>query len=276
MTIVIHAKSYDVCLMTTLIKNIRYFPVKGLAGIDLPCVQLTAGQALPQDRRFALALGSTPIDQAEGEWMAKTFFLMLARNEKLATLETAYDQESEILTVSRKGRQVSRGKLTDTIGRAMIEEFFDAYMGDEARGRPKVIEGTPERPMSDIDSAVVSLINLASVRDIERITGKPVNPNRFRGNIMFEGETPWIEHDWIDQDIQIGDVRLNIFKRTRRCAATEVNPETAARDMSLLKALKMGFEHTDCGVYARVEIGGLVSEGDIIIPPNPWTTPEVL
>ncbi len=39
--------------------------------------------------------------------------------------------------------------------------------------------------------------------------------------------------------------------RIDRCAATQVNPETAARDMHLLKALQRGFGHIDMGVYAE-------------------------
>ena len=33
--------------------------------------------------------------------------------------------------------------------------------------------------------------------------------------------------------------------------ASHVDPETAARDMSVLKALRRGFGHIDMGVYAE-------------------------
>ncbi len=52
--------------------------------------------------------------------------------------------------------------------------------------------------------------------------------------------------------------------RIDRCAATHVNPETAARDMNLLEALRRGFGHIDMGVYAEVIVGGEIATGDRI------------
>ena len=37
------------------------------------------------------------------------------------------------------------------------------------------------------------LINLATVRDVERIVGAPVDPLRFRANLYFEGAEAWAE-----------------------------------------------------------------------------------
>ncbi len=55
--------------------------------------------------------------------------------------------------------------------------------------------------------------------------------------------------------------RLVDSARPPRCAATHVNPGTAARDMNLLKALQRGFGHIDTGVYAEV-IGDEIATGD--------------
>ncbi|MBT7360790.1 MAG: MOSC domain-containing protein, partial [Rhodospirillaceae bacterium] len=57
-----------------------------------------------------------------------------------------------------------------------------------------------------------------------------------------------------------------IIKRTRRCAATNVNPDTARRDMNLPRALQKGWGHTDMGVYARIVKPGEIRPGDTIVP----------
>jgi len=44
--------------------------------------------------------------------------------------------------------------------------------------------------------------------------------------------------------------------------ATHVNPETAARDMNVVKALQRGYGHIDMGVYAEVIGGGEIATGD--------------
>ncbi|MFP3423240.1 MOSC N-terminal beta barrel domain-containing protein, partial [Bacillus sp. SIMBA_161] len=76
----------------TLARICRY-PVKGLSADALERVTLTAGRQLPHDRRFAIARASSRIDTSDPEWMHKTKFHTLLRDEKLAQLTTAYDPE---------------------------------------------------------------------------------------------------------------------------------------------------------------------------------------
>ena len=176
--------------MMIKVNAIYRHPVKGLTPERLQATELSPGQAIPNDRRFALALGSTPTETAATEWMAKTNFLMLQRNERLAQLETRFDDETDTLSVLRGGRQVARGKLTDRIGRATVEDFFGAFMKDEARGRPKFVEAADGHVLSDHNAPVISILNLASVKDVERVTQKPVDPRRFRANIWLGGTAP--------------------------------------------------------------------------------------
>ena len=102
------------------------------------------------------------------------------------------------------------------------------------------------------------------MRDLERVTAKPVDPVRFRGNLIIAGGPPWAEHVWVGQEITVGDARLKVHRRIGRCAATEVNPATAERDMQILRALSHGFDHTNMGVYAEVVQGGEIKSGDAV------------
>ena len=53
----------------------------------------------------------------------------------------------------------------------------------------------------------------------------------------------------------------------QRCAATEVNPETAERDMDVPQSLYRLTGDDDCGIYAEVVSGGKIAEGDAIDVP---------
>jgi uncharacterized protein len=253
--------------MSMTIAAIFRYPVKGLSGERLPAVTLEPGMALPFDRRFAIGHGAARrLDPAKPEWMPKGFFLQLMANEKLAALETALEvseQGPAILTVRRNGRQVCRGDLRDVAGRAVVEQFFAAYLGREARGQAKVVEAAGQ-PYSDTKVPFVSLVNRASVDDLERVVGRPVDSRRFRANLVVDGAPAWSELDWVGRSLAIGGVRLKVAERTGRCAAINVDPETAARDLTLPLALREAFGHEDCGVYATVVEGGQVSEGDAV------------
>ena len=51
--------------MAAIITQVYRYPVKGLSAEPLDRVALAIGRCLPQDRRFALALGSTHFDPAQ-------------------------------------------------------------------------------------------------------------------------------------------------------------------------------------------------------------------
>lgn len=245
------------------ISRIYRYPVKGLSAEALTRVSVAPGEGLPLDRRFAIAHGATAFDAAAPAWMPKHNFLMLAKNERLAKLETGFDGATNVLTVKRGGKKVASGDLTTPTGRALIEQFFGAYLEGETRGSPKVVEA-PGHMFSDTARKVVSIIGLASVADVERVARQPVDPLRFRANIYFDGGKPWQEFDWLDREIAIGDVRLKVHKRIDRCAATTVNPATAERDLQIPRLLQHGFGHIDCGVYAEILNAGEIAQGDAL------------
>ena len=239
------------------------YPVKGLSAETLPEVAVAPGEGLPEDRRFALARAGTPFDPMKPEWLPKTHFLMLMKNERLALLESRYDAATGTLEIRRGGKRVARGVITTSVGRAVIEDFFGAFMRTEALGKPKLIEA-PGHVFSDNREKVVSLVNLASVADLERVIGRPVAPLRFRANVYVEGLEPWAEFAWAEREIVIGGARLRVVRRIPRCPATDVDPVTGARDMTIPQTLKSAYGHADMGIYLEVIAGGTLAAGDAI------------
>lgn len=110
----------------------------------------------------------------------------------------------------------------------------------------------------------ISLVNLASVEDLAGRCGKPVDPLRFRANLYFDGWPPFEEFRLVDHDICVGRARLRILKRTSRCAATEVDPQTARRNLPVPRLLMEHYGHADMGVYAEVLEAGSIRPGDAI------------
>ena len=245
--------------MITVARLCRY-PVKGLNAEDLAEVSLTAGAGLPEDRRFAIAHGSTRFDNDGPAWKPKDSFLTLKRNERLGRLHTDYDAASGMLTIHRDGKRVARGDLTAPLGRQLIEQFLAAFLGDEARGAPKIV-AAPAVSFTDTRENYVSIINLASAADIERVVRQPIDPLRFRGNIYLDGATAWREASWPGRNLRIGGATMRVVEAIGRCAATNIDPATGIRDLNIPKALMDGFRHTECGVYAEVIKDGTVTVG---------------
>ncbi len=243
------------------IQAIYRYPVKGLSPQALGRVELRAGQTLPADRLYAIENGPSGFDPAAPAYFPKQRFLMLMRNEWLASLRTDYDQATHTLTIHWEGREAARGDLRTPEGRLAVEAFFRRFMPDELRGPPKVLHGDGHS-FSDVAKKVVSIINLASVAAVENATGRPVNPLRFRANVYVEGWPAWREFELLDRELSLGGARLKVVKRIVRCAATEVDPDTGIRDLPIPQTLMQTFGHPDCGVYAEVIAGGEIAAGD--------------
>lgn len=245
------------------VTSIYRYPVKGLSPEPLPTVALNAGQTLPGDRAFAIENGPIGSDPANPRYFPKIRFLMLMRNERLAALRSRYDAATSELSICRDGAEVIRGDLGSEAGRAAIEEFFAGYCADELRGPPKLLAGQGHS-FSDVARKVVSIINLASVGALEAMIGRPVDPLRFRANLYVQGWPAWHEFDLMDQTLLIGSAKLKVVKRIVRCAATNVDPQTAARDMAIPETLQKNLGHADCGVYAEVIEAGDIAQGDAV------------
>jgi uncharacterized protein len=189
---------------------------------------------------------------------------MLMKNERLARLRTRFDEETHEFRVEANGRDAAHGDLRTPAGRTVVERFFAGYCADELRGPPRILSA-PNHSFSDVAAKVVSIINLASVAAIETAAGAAVHPLRFRGNVYVSGWPAWHEFDLLGQEIRIGQkARLKVVKRIVRCAATNVDPDTGIRDLTIPHTLMQTFGHADCGVYAEVVQGGEVREGDTI------------
>jgi uncharacterized protein YcbX len=263
----------DTCMPISVVSICRY-PVKGLSPEALDQVQLTPGESLPQDRRFALAHSSTRFDSERPEWLPKTSFVMLMRDEKLAQLRTHFDEQSGFLVIERDGTIELRARITEPEGQHLVSAFFAAFLKDSLSGAPRLVEAPghtfsdAKRKPNSMTYKYVSIVNLASVRALERVAGTPVDPIRFRANLYVDGAPAWAELGWVGAEITVGSARLHVVSPTTRCAATTVNPVTAKRDLNIPAILQQEFGHIHMGVYAEVVDGGEVAKGAAVAVPG--------
>jgi uncharacterized protein len=250
------------------ITGLYRYPVKGLTPEPLREVALQVGQTFPADRRYAIENGPSGFDPASPTWLPKTYYLMLMRHERLAGLRAHFADESHLLTIRCGGEVVAQGDLETEQGRSAIEAFFARNFVDELKGPPKLLSGGGHS-FSDDAKKVISIVNLDSVRAIEQFVGAAVHPLRFRANLYLRGWPAWHEHGLVGQRLAIGRARLKVVKTITRCAAVDVDPETAARDLEIPSAITRHYGRNECGIYAEVVAGGSIAVGDMVALENP-------
>lgn len=242
------------------VERISRYPVKGLSPEYLDALELAPGEGLPHDRRFAFAQGDGAFDPADPKWLPKRNFACLAVNARIAAIHAAYDPPSGTLLL-KAGEDRFVADLATEEGRQAAAAWITGFLGEEARGALRLAEA-PGHAFTDIPEKAVSLIGLASVAELGARFGVTLDPLRFRANFLFAGAAPFAELDWVGREALLGKARLRLFKRIQRCAATEVNPETAERDARPPLWLRKQYGHADMGIYGTVLEGGRVAVGD--------------
>ena len=247
--------------MTARLAAIYRYPVKGLSAETLDSAELYPGGGVPWDRAFAIENGRGRFDPLKPAHVPKINFLTLVRHADLATVSSRFDPQTQILTICRDGGEVAKGSLASPAGRAIIAQFFAEYMKDSVKGPPRVVQAEGH-VLSDVSEPCVHIVNLGSIADLERIAAQPIDPLRFRPNLIVTGAPAWSEFAWAGKTVRIGEAMFEITERTGRCAATNVDPKSGRRDLDIPALLLRAFRHRDFGVYARVTGAGRIKPGD--------------
>lgn len=250
--------------MTTVVTGLWRYPVKGLGGERLLEAALTPEHGMTDDRRFALKPEGSKYDADYPRWKPKSEFLQMARDPGLVRVHAGWDREAGQLTFigdHGRGARVTANPSTDG-GRARLEDFLrHETVGTDRRPGEVLIE-RPGIIFSDVGRPVISIISLATILALERVIAKPIDPRRFRGNIVIATDMAWLEMAWIGHEITIGAARLKVVEPIGRCKATTLDPRTGISDVQIPQLLRQHFGHNKCGVYAEVLSAGIVRTGD--------------
>src|SRR5262249_43122993 len=119
------------------IQDIYRYPIKGLSPQALDRAPLSIGQTIAADRLYAIENGPCGFDPEAPAYFPKHRFLMLMRNERLASLRTHFDETSHTLTIESEGREAARGNLLTKEGRLTIEAFFRRFMSKNCVDRQR-------------------------------------------------------------------------------------------------------------------------------------------
>ncbi|MEV0222104.1 MOSC domain-containing protein [Streptomyces sp. NPDC050704] len=250
-----------------LLAGIGRYPVKGLGGESLDEAFL-GPDGLRFDRMLGLANDVIPLE-SYGSWTSYEAFHALDTRPALggysARISGTDTEDAEVVLTARDGEDLrvrlrEDGRLDDgfdegEFGASRIQNWF----GSAGRTARLVSSGSH---LWDFADAPISIINLATVRDIARVAKTPLDPRRFRANLYVDGLPPWAEFGLLGGRLRIGEVDLEVLRPIERCRATAVDPVTGNTDVNVPGILVGHFGHFYCGVYAQVRTPGSLKVGD--------------
>ena len=210
------------------------------------------------DRHWAIAHETAKVDFENPKWARCMNFARGARGYELMAVASSFDDKTGLITLTHPKLKT----LTinpDTDGAALIN--WVAQISNPDRAMPARVFKA-DRGLTDSATQSLSIHATATLNDLSKTMGQPLDQRRFRGNIWLNDVPAWGEHDWIGKSIRIGTAEFDVTKPIERCMATTVNPDTGISDADTLGTLNTKYGHQDFGVFAVVTKSGVVNTGD--------------
>lgn len=258
------ANSHDQEGHLTKVAHIHRHPIKGFPAEALEDAELIEGRGLPLDRHFAFVSGMREDVPEPGKWSHSRTFLILTDFPELATFSCELARDEKTLLISSSQSEAAEVVIGSPDTYIAASDILARNFGDGPHGTPRLVEQKPGHGNWDFPDTPISIINLATVREISKAAGRELEKERFRGNFYIDGLEPWEELAWPGSRIRIGEAELDVLRPIKRCAMTSTEPGTGLREVDVPGAMSDAFGHLFCGVYCRVVTSGRVEPGDEI------------
>ena len=250
-----------------LIKELWHYPIKGLGGSLIDLAVLETGGYFPNDRQFAISTGHAKTANAvAGTWQKKAFFLQLMTDETLADYSCQFIPDGAVkgLHVTHRDGSVNHFDPSKPEDCTRLEDFFAARLEARFSGHPRLMQ-MDQQAYSDQSSPLISIASDASLNTFAKATGTIADNRRFRINVIISADQPFAEADLIGKTVRCGTALLAIKAPVGRCAAINVNPDTAQRGPDYVAFMRAHFGHSNLGVFAEIIDGGTIKSGDQLI-----------
>jgi uncharacterized protein YcbX len=225
----------------TLVKvaEIRRYPIKSLLGEVLPSAAV-GSRGLDGDRLWA-------VRDVDGKFGSGKNTRRFRRMDGLSELR---GYAGEVPEVELPGG--ARFRADDPLACAEVS----AYLGRE-------VTFAREDAVPHHDEGPVSVITTAALRRLEELTGAPVEPSRFRANLLLEVPGKGFPEDgWLSRPLRVGrSLILRPQRRLTRCVMVDMRQGDLPPRSDLLKLLADRHDLT-FGVWATVLHPGPVAVGD--------------
>jgi len=257
-----------------VIKELYNYPVKSMAGNQLESV-FVQKRGFTNDRRFMFVDENNQFVTARSHHQLAQIEVQLKNHELIFNhrskqIKQPIELSQEKINVSIWDSESNCHLIENNIIDKWISDFCGeslnlVYMADDDIREVNRKYGQSGDIVSFADGYPILIANSMSLNDLNQRLIKPVKMNRFRPNLVIDGDLPWEEDHW--KKIKIGETMLRIAKPCARCVITTLDPktgETSNEPLYTLSKFRKQDNNVLFGMNAIVEQEGFVSLGDKI------------
>lgn len=216
------------------------YPVKSMAGEPLEHAEVS-WHGVPGDRRWAFI--------RSGMVMSGFPWLTLRDCPELWRYRPSFEEphlpdRSRTIVVTPTGAELD-----------VVAPELRAELGDCA--------GVIRSDRGLFDTMPLSVLTTQTLAALSTLVGERLDARRFRPNLLIDGASaePFDEDAWVGRVLRIGELRVRIDKRDKRCVVVNIDPVTTEHSPAILRAITR--ERDAClGVYGTIVEPGRVAVGD--------------
>lgn len=251
------------------------YPVKGFTAEPCEVVDVLDEGRIAGDRVLGIRFANSgAMDDA---WSKKYEFIALVNTPGIARLQLRFDHKALRLCISFEGTVLVNEAL-DEKGRKKIAAAIENYvlkldenpLSSHPERLPLRLVGNGVTPRyQDNEAGQITLHGRASLAAVGAAVGdNDLSELRFRSNIVIDGLEAWEEQSWVGRKVRIGQVNFDVVMPKTRCLATQANPNSGKRDLSILKTLTSAFSQekptfaiamVSSGAGGQIQVGDKVS-----------------
>ncbi len=246
------------------IKNLYFSPVKSLSFNNVNTLEIIKNIGIKNDRIFAFTnnlnfedielIKNDPLKREiykflslkkypelnEYNFLLENNFLILEFENNII-LKTNIDNQHEIKILCSKLEDILPNINNINLLKDNMNPFFDT-----------------------MPNKSISLINLNSIKDFEKLSNHQIEHERFRGNIYVEDLDKWDERKLVGKVLSINNLKFKVIKEIPRCSATNIKPKTSDINLNIPLSLKKIYNHINLGIYLDPLNDGKINKGDLI------------
>ena len=254
--------------MLSSLVSIHYYPVKSLSFSSLDICTIKKNIGIVNDRLFSITrhinFEKAKLVEKYPKQRSLNHFLTLKNSPFLNKYKFYYN--GKILSLRQGSKKI-----------ISISDDYEKYNLicnklinlEKSISSPIFLLKNKKYPFFDTTHSkkifnTISLININSIRDLEKKTNEKIEFDRFRGNFYFDGLAAWKERTWLNKIIKINNISFKVLKNIERCSAINLMPNTDKITINLPLSLKKLYNHIDMGVYLEALEDGEINIGDKI------------
>ena len=246
------------------IKNLYFSPVKSLSFNNVNTLEIIKNIGIKNDRIFAFSnnLNFKDIELIKNNPLKREIYKFLSLKKYPELNEYNFLLENNFLILEFENKIILKTDINNQHEVKILCSKLEDMLPNI--NNINLLKDSMNPFFDTMPNKSISLINLNSIKDFEKLSNYQVEHERFRGNIYVEDLDKWEERKLVGKVLSINDIKFKVIKEIPRCSATNIKPKTSDINLNIPFNLKKIYNHINLGIYLDPLNDGKINKRDLI------------